>query len=69
MNYDERIADYMLLVASNLIVSVASKNPEKMRDVLVDIDKTIDSYVEASQVAVMKASHHEIEGERNARSI
>lgn len=48
MKYDERIAEYMLLVASNLVVSVASKDPKKIHDVLLDIQQTIDSYVDAS---------------------
>jgi hypothetical protein len=45
MKYDEKIADYMLLVASNFIVAVVSKNPVKMHNVLVDVRETIDSYV------------------------
>lgn len=48
MTYDEKIGEYMLMVASNLIISVASKNPQKMHDVLLDIRETIDSYVEAT---------------------
>jgi hypothetical protein len=48
MKYDEKISEYMLLVASNLVVAVAAKNPEKTYDVLVDIQETIDSYVDAA---------------------
>lgn len=47
--YDEKISEYMLLVASNLIVSVASKNPEKIYNVLLDIEETISSYTEAAK--------------------
>lgn len=47
MNCDEKITDYMLLVASNLIVSSVSKNPEKIYNVLLDIRDTIDSYIDA----------------------
>jgi hypothetical protein len=46
MKYDEKVTDYMLLVASNLIVSAVSKNPEKINNVLVDIKNTIDSYID-----------------------
>lgn len=46
MKYDEKVTDYMLLVASNLIVSAVSKNPEKINSVLMDIRDTIDSYID-----------------------
>jgi hypothetical protein len=46
---DERISEYMLLVASNLVVAVAAKNPEKIHAVLIDVKETIDSYVEAAE--------------------
>jgi hypothetical protein len=49
MKYDEKVSEYMLIVASNLILSVASKNPDKMYDVLVDIKETINSYVTAAE--------------------
>lgn len=47
--YDENISDYMLLVASNLVVSVASKNPEKIYNVLLDIEQTVGSYTKAAK--------------------
>lgn len=49
MKYDEKIAEYMLLAASNLVVSVVSKNPIKMHNVLVDIQDTIDSYIDINK--------------------
>lgn len=49
--YNEPIIEYMLSAASNLIVAVVSKNPDKAYSALANIEETIGSYVEAARTA------------------